>query len=206
MIFQKCVEVDFGMMEYCGLSSFAHNPTLDSAESFYKCYHEMVRKYIAIRHANDTLCSDPSLPEHNFCLPREYILSCPQYNAGNSLYFSQLFEWSLLFPKENIKYFKSEDLYEYPVDVMEETSEFLSISPFDWRNVTERTYNIVNPNFAGDRLIVTGDGSKKGLQIGSGDPSDYPPLDPSVRSQLDALFAPYNLLLSNLTGLDFSHW
>lgn len=203
MIFQRCVEVDIEMMEYCDLKPFTENPTMEGAERFYKCYHDIVRRYISIRHDDDTLCSDPNHPEYSFCLPREYLTNCPQFNAGNSLYFTQLFEWASLFPKENIKYFKSEDLYDNPVATMEETSNFLGISPFDWRNITERTYNIVNPMLAGDREIVTGDGSKKGLQIGSGDPSEYPPLDPLVRSKLDTLFAPYNLLLTNLTGLSW---
>jgi len=107
MIFQRCMEVDFMIMEYCDLRAFAENPSLTSNEQFYRCYHEMVRKYISISGPNDTKCEE-SNPESRFCLPREYLNSCPQFNAGNSLYFTQLFEWASVFPPENIKYIKSE--------------------------------------------------------------------------------------------------
>ena len=82
---------------------------------------------------------------------------------------------------------------------------------FDWESITGKAFNIINPfsSHAKEKEITTTNGGKKGLQIGAGDTSSYPPLSDDVRDRLAALYAPLNRALYQLLEnsiYPFPHW
>ena len=197
MIFKKCIETDLEMLKYCDLDEFVNNPSLTSALALYNCYRDFSKRIGDLSRAtNSNECQEG--PFAHLCLSSEISKNCVSHGASNSVYFAQIFEYFEIFPVENVKVVKSEVFYEETGKVMEDIGNFLGVSEFNWDDVTEKAYNIINPNSmaAGNLQIVT-EGTK-GLQIGAGETSDYPPLDTKDREELIALFRPYNIALSKL--------
>jgi hypothetical protein len=81
--------------------------------------------------------------------------------------------WYQLFSKEQILILKSEDYFKDPTGTFQQVFEFLGLSPFDI--VLKKEHSV----------------------------SDYPPMKPETRNQLQEYFKPFNQELYKLTGRDF---
>ena len=205
-IFGKCVEMELEIARMCGMHNWAASPSLQGAAVLWACQKSMFFQIVA---ANETssYCNPADKIHQSLCISAEVASNCQKLSTAFSLYAPALFEYSQLFPQENLLILTSERFFERPALLMNQVTEFLGLDQKDWSKVTQSTYNIVNPKrVAGSKQhLVT---SSKGLQIGQSEsPSEYPPLDPSVRSKLIQLMVPYNQMISSLLpGLSIDHW
>jgi hypothetical protein len=92
---------------------------------------------------------------------------------ARSRYSEQLPAWYQYFSKEQILILKSEDYFKNPTDTFMQVFEFLGVPPFE--------------------IILTEEHKI----------SDYPPMKPETRKQLQEYFEPFNQQLYQLTGRDF---
>lgn len=92
---------------------------------------------------------------------------------ARSRYSEQLPAWYRHFSKEQILILKSEDYFKNPTDTFNQVFAFLGVQPFE---------------------IILNEANKN---------SDYPPMKPETRQQLQDYFEPFNQELYKLTGRDF---
>jgi hypothetical protein len=92
---------------------------------------------------------------------------------ARSRYSEQLPLWYQHFANDQILIFKSEDYFKDPTGTFQQVFEFLGLSPFDI--VLKKEHSV----------------------------SDYPPMKPETRNQLQEYFKPFNQELYKLTGRDF---
>ncbi len=92
---------------------------------------------------------------------------------ARSRYSEQLPLWYQHFSREQILIIKSEDYFKDPTGTFQQVFEFLGLSPFDI--VLKKEHSV----------------------------SDYPPMKPDTRKQLQEYFEPFNQELYKLTGRDF---
>lgn len=197
-IFSLCIDNELDMADHCRLNDWLKDPTFQGAQQFHKCMKNLSDKVLAATPASE-MCSGELA---QLCLPDDVRRNCQSKGLLYSLYAYQLFEWLYTFPKDNLMIRSSEYLFERPNEFMLEVQQFLHLDPFDWSSVTDKAFNIVNPDsLTGKNLeLVTNNmsGNKK-LQVGlSPETADYPPLDPSVRARLLARLEPHNRFLSEL--------
>lgn len=89
------------------------------------------------------------------------------------LYVDQLKRWMSVFPRDQFLVIKSEDLYENPGQVLEQTLAYLGLRP--WTLASFRAYHL----------------------------SEYDEIAPATRKRLTEYFAPYNQQLYAFLGRDF---
>lgn len=88
------------------------------------------------------------------------------------LYMDQLERWMSVFPREQFLIIKSEDFYENPERVLQQTLAYLGLRP--WRQASFRAYHL----------------------------SEYADMNPATRKRLREYFAPYNQQLYAFLGRD----
>eukprot|EP00339_Tiarina_fusa_P023304 CAMPEP_0117056966 /NCGR_PEP_ID=MMETSP0472-20121206/39529_1 /TAXON_ID=693140 ORGANISM="Tiarina fusus, Strain LIS" /NCGR_SAMPLE_ID=MMETSP0472 /ASSEMBLY_ACC=CAM_ASM_000603 /LENGTH=368 /DNA_ID=CAMNT_0004773629 /DNA_START=146 /DNA_END=1252 /DNA_ORIENTATION=- len=202
-VFQQCVKAEIKIAEYCDFGAWAENPTVEDAAGFWHCAKRLAREITS----DDTshVCGENS-KLRSLCLPEEVKKNCQPLGLLYGIYAVQLLEWVQNFEKERIIVLPSERMFDTPVSVMDEITNFLDLNHFNWDMITRNTFNIINPkSVAGSQLqLETHDpNSGKSLQIGRSDTtSEYPPLDPIVRVSLNSLMLPFNRALATILGDD----
>ena len=153
------------------------------AQLFY-CVQEVYSKTYNLR-ATDPKCSGEF---RGMCIPKNIKRFCRPFNALNSLYGVQLREWHDLIPQKQSMYILSEEFFENPVSVMQETAQFLGLNSFDWTKATNTSFNIARPTSK----------NAKGLEVSSS-VKDYDTLSKSVHDKLYSWFKLYNYKLQSLS-------
>ena len=222
--FSQCVKNDLEMMKYCDFDSAIQTPSIDRYNEFMYCYMNLSQ---TLRSANpnvDSICEEGS-PIAHLCLVPGFKRNCPPGLAINSVYTWQIGEWLDLFPlNDQLMIIQSEVFYKDTNNMMKNVENFLEINPIDWRNITTKKYNIVNPNppnmaemnnnVNNNNNNNNNDNKNNDKNKESKDASltiqdksnDYPELDNAIRVQLDAVFEPYNQLLYRQLNLQQNFW
>ena len=204
-IFQQCMEIEMEMLRYCKLDHMRDDLTRLTRSDllqFHKCFASISKQMYAAEE-NSAHCRNGAATQH-LCLPDAFRSNCQRSGLEYGIYLHQIWEWHSIFPADQIMFIRSEDFYANTSVVMKDVAKFLGIHTvdFDWDRVVSNTFNIINPGSqAGSKqdLFTHNTEAKKGLQIGSSNTtSEYPPLDPLIRSQLQKLVRPYNKALAQL--------
>jgi len=204
-VFEQCMRIEMEIIEFCNLSQFKDDPSIESFKEFNTCCKDTEKKMMS-KLESDPECQRGS-PLSSLCYPDNIKQNCQVKGLFYGIYFPQVFEYLSVFKRENIKFIRSETFYSNPEKVMEEVSEFLHLDYHDWKNIIGSTFNIVNPNtIAGAKQDIITFGSK-GLQVGSSNStSEYPPLNPKIKESLHKMLEPYNKALAKLVGNDEFLW
>ena len=205
-IFEQCIDIELDMLEYCKLIELKDDPSMQRFKEFNSCNRELSKKIMAASEGSSDC--NPSSPISHLCIPDSIRGNCQPKGLFYSLYFPQVYEWLQIFPKENLMFINSDYFYEETSAVMTDVTDFLILDDYRWDDVVKATFNIVNPNsVAGSKQEIVTEGNGKGLQIGaSSSSSEYPPLDPFVRTTLNQRLLPYNKALANLVGDPSFKW
>jgi len=102
-----------------------------------------------------------------------------------SIYDDSVERWLSVFPREQILFLRSEDLFDDPGAVMEEARMFLGLPEFDFMSE------------AALHVSWGGGASNQYTQ-----PHSYKPMQPATRKMLQQFFKPYNERLYSLIGRD----
>lgn len=200
-IFQQCMEAELDIMKYCKLNEIKDDPSYELLDEYNKCYKKTANIILSANETSTT-CKHGDLS--SFCIPDSIRSNCQSNGLQIGMYVAQIYEWIDLFPRDQLLFIQSEEFYEDTVSVMQRVSRFLHIDSvdFNWKDVVSTTFNIINPSSAAgskQELFTSKDGSKNGLQIGASNvTSEYPPLDPVIKDQLNDLLHPFNKALAKL--------
>ncbi len=145
----------------------------------------------------------------------------PNLYRERGCYIQYLERFDRLFPPEQILCLKSETLAAEPERCIRQVYEFLGVDPdggftlpekFTSPNVKSlRVQSVLRKLFGAELDQVTEDFRKKknswaGRVIGWNLTEDKKPLDPEIREELNAYYAPYNQALAKRLGWDLSDW
>lgn len=195
--FLACTASEMEVARRCNHLDLIESPTIATVEEFSSCWNrEMAAMRKDVKEGSDYCLARKGEPICNM----QYRKFCTGNNIKNSLYAHQMVEWVQAFPDSQIMFIKSEDFYENTAEVMKRVEKFLGLSlslNFDWHAVTGQAFNIVNPGTrsAEGKDIVAG---SSGLRVGASDHeavSEYPPMKPSTRQQMEQFFRPHNRAL-----------
>ncbi|MDM8557430.1 sulfotransferase domain-containing protein [Candidatus Parabeggiatoa sp. HSG14] len=118
----------------------------------------------------------------------------PHAYLSKGIYIDHLRRWLDVFPRQQILFLKSEELYTDPQTVLQNTLEFLELP--QWTLAKYEKYNAYGQHFALVNSAKTNAGKKS-------DSKEYEKMDSAVRQQLVDYFKPYNEQLYELLGVDF---
>jgi len=192
--FKACSTMDIHLMNYCNISSFIENPTIEDIKNFEACVGENSGSIVNRRRCDEDIYGDLCQSvDRTYCNAFRLI--------KNGLYYYQIIEWLKYFDSDNLLVFKSEDFYHDTEKVMNRVTEFLGLQPLDWSGIVGTAYNIIAADTASVReqeVLTTVGGMGVGVTTNVENSERYPPLDAETRSWLDEFFEPYNKKLAEL--------
>jgi len=208
-MFEQCMNMEFDVIEYCGISHWAQQPSIEAMKSYHACVKRFEKQITNVNMTNP-FCEDKSA-RPSLCLSKSMLRNCQNMGLVYGLYAPHLYEWTQIFPQENMLVMSSEYFFNYTSQAMDQVTDFLRIGRKNWSDIAGKKFNIVNPgSVMGSRQTITGgqpDG-KNALRIGESDhTSENPPLDPQIRARLLRKMAPYNQMISlSLPNPIYSDW
>lgn len=211
-IFMQCIKQDFAILDYCDVPSWdIKKPWKISPMG--KCYSETVKILQREQDGRETIqepihCGNKESPLNEYCLDSDFYYYCNTKSAFLGLYAIQLKDWRDTFSSDMMLLIESEELFQYPADVLRRIEKFLKIDhvEFDWDEVTKNIYNMATTTNVHAEDIVSNVQKAEAFVLANTGASSYPPLSQESIEFLQTKFLFYNRRLETMTHRKFPFW